>query len=246
MKVKWINLLLAIIITIILMISQNFLNIKSNMGNIFKGKKRFVFIDLGANTGDSIKYFIDKNESPESQKIDQYLKGYGARTDTRWEIYCVEANPYFNKSLEELKNYCESLGHKFYLYAQSAAWIKNEKLTFYLDTVNKGHNYWGSSLLENHPDVISSNKTKTIVNGIDVADLLRKYKEDDEIVLKIDIEGTEYKLLKHLIEQEVLKLVDIIAIEFHERFLDIKDVKALRTEFNNYFTTHNIKSVPWY
>ena len=244
MKIKLSHILYLSVFTILIVIVFNNFNKNKHLIQIFS-TKRHVFIDLGANTGDSIKYFINKNVYNPSNSH-EYLKGYSARSNVTWEIYCVEANPYFNKSLEELENYCESLGHKFYLYAQSAAWIKNEKLTFYLDTVNKGNNYWGSSLLENHPDVISSNKTKTIVNGIDVADLLRKYKEDDEIVLKIDIEGTEYKLLKHLIEQEVLKLVDIIAIEFHERFLDIKDVKALRTEFNNYFTTHNIKSVPWY
>ena len=157
----------------------------------------------------------------------------------------MEANPFFNKSLDALKVYCENLGHTFYMYSQSAAWVKNEKLTFYLDTVNIGYNYWGSSLRDDHPDVIRSNKTKVIVNGIDVADLLRRYSIYDEVVLKIDIEGTEYQLLEHLMKTNSLKLVDIIAIEFHERFLEVKNVELQRKEFDTYFKENNINSVPW-
>ena len=36
--------------------------------------KRHAFIDLGANTGDSIRYFIDKNENP-TNKSREFLKG---------------------------------------------------------------------------------------------------------------------------------------------------------------------------
>ena len=193
-------------------------------------RMRHVFIDLGANNGDSIKYFINTNSDYNENK--EFLKGYGAKNDTKWDIYAVEANPFFNNSLDELGEYCKFLGHNYFLYKQSAAWIKNEKLKFYLDTVNPGYNYWGSSLLEHHPDVIRSNKTEILVQAIDVADLLKRYEKRDEIVLKIDVEGAEYRILMNLIQKNVLQLVDIIAVEYHNN-LEAEHSRLLN-EFNSY------------
>ena len=213
-------------------------NLVSNLND----HKRYVFIDLGTNNGDSIKYFFDIN--PNYNESVEFLKGYGGKSNLKWEIYAVEANPFFNVTLKEKEAYYKSLGHRFYLYSQSAAWIRNEKLKFFLDTVNPGYNYWGSSLLENHPDVIRSNKTEVIVNGIDVADLLRRYNKKDEIILKVDIEGTEYQLLVHLIEQNVLKLVDVIAVEFHNNL--VNEQNLLINRFNNFFKENNVKFVSWF
>jgi hypothetical protein len=39
---------------------------------------------------------------------------------------------------------------------------------------------------------------------------------DDLVIVKMDIEGTEYDILIDLIKKEALKLVDHIAVEFHE------------------------------
>ncbi len=57
--------------------------------------------------------------------------------------------------------------------------MKNEKLTFFLDTVNVGNDFYSSRLLENHPVVIKSNKTAITVNGIDIAELLIQYDQND-------------------------------------------------------------------
>ena len=209
--------------------------------NLTHIRKSHVFIDLGANNGDSIKYFIDKNYN---YNENEYLKGYGAKNNFKWKIYAVEANPFFNTTLTQVEKHYKLLGHKFYYYMECAAWIKNEKLKFYLDTVNPSVNYWGSSLLENHPDVIKSNRTQVVVNGIDVADILRRYISNDEIVLKIDIEGTEYQLLIHLIETNTLKLVDIITVEFHNNL--VSDQNLLISRFKTYFIENNIKFIAWF
>jgi hypothetical protein len=135
MKIR-LSILMVFSILAVLIIFLSDLRVDSFLPKIYT--KRHAFIDLGANTGDSIRYFIDKNHNP-SNRSREYLKGYGAKNNTKWDVYAVEANPYFNESLEVLKSYTESLGHTFFMYSQSAAWIKNEKLTFYLDTVNKGN-----------------------------------------------------------------------------------------------------------
>jgi FkbM family methyltransferase len=221
----------------------------SNSARILKktneNVKRHVFLDLGTNNGDSVKFFVDKAERSIEQS---YLKGYGALDNKKWEIYAIEANPYFNKILTDVKVYCENLGHKFNLLTETAAWTKNEKLVFYLDTVNKDYDFWGSSLIKDHPDVISSGYKNVTVNGIDISEILKKYNSDDEIVMKIDIEGAEYDLLLHLIKEGSLHLVDIIAIEYHQRMLkdSIKNSENLQIFFKQYFNFFNVKFIQWW
>ncbi len=70
--------------------------------------------------------------------------------DKKWIIYAFEANKFFDEMLTKTKNNVEKLGHTIYLYKQTAAWIYNGKIDFYLDTINKQADYWGSSLNKNH------------------------------------------------------------------------------------------------
>mmetsp|Transcript_14878 Transcript_14878/g.33891 ORF Transcript_14878/g.33891 Transcript_14878/m.33891 type:complete len:352 (-) Transcript_14878:31-1086(-) len=52
--------------------------------------------------------------------------------------------------------------------------------------------------------------------AIDVADFLRqRVSEDDYVVLKMDIEGTEYRLIPHLLQQGVTNLLDEVMVEPH-------------------------------
>ena len=219
-------------------------------------KRRHVFLDLGTNNGDSTKFFVDKAKnamlnakSSESNKI---LQGYGALENKKWEIYAIEANPYFNKILADVKVHCEKLGHEFHLYTETAAWTKNEKLIFYLDTVNVNRGFWGSSLNKHHPDVVSSGYNNVTVNAVDISEILKKYRSDDEIIMKMDIEGAEYRILLHLIKDGTLNLIDMIAVEYHPWFFNKKTsetigtLEKLRNFFNDYFNFFNVKLVDWY
>jgi FkbM family methyltransferase len=178
--------------------------------------RRHAFFDLGTNNGDSVMYFFKSGHKIAEQKDEgNMVRNYGSKDGRKWDVYIVEANPFFNKSLEEVKQFCESQGHQVFLFTQTAAWIKNEKLTFYLDTVNPDKNYWGSSLIKDVPNAEKSNFTNVQVDGIDVAQLLKRYSPDDEVVMKMDIEGSEFQMIEHLINQQALQLIDIIAVEFH-------------------------------
>ncbi len=103
-------------------------------------ERKYVYIDLGANNGDSLANFFGlDNEMPIqlSNKLIQSLK---------WDVYAFEANPLFDQNLFEMKNTLLNRNHTVYLFHSTAAWIKNGHVDFYLDLVNKEHNFWGSSL----------------------------------------------------------------------------------------------------
>lgn len=214
---------------------------KEHYINLFKRSKRHVFFDLGANIGDSARFFVEIDNNPPNNT----LKGYGARNDTKWEIYAFEANPVHNEKLDQTKHYCESLGHKFYLYKQTAAWIRNEKLTFYLDTVNVQNNYWGASVIKEHPDPGKSKYQNVEVDAVDIAELIKKYSIDDEVIVKVDIEGAEFQFLKHLINEGAMKYIDIIAVEFHF-FNDKIGTAQMKDFFKILCSMLNIRYMPWY
>ena len=52
--------------------------------------------------------------------------------------------------------------------------------------------------------------------GIDIADFLKRtVREDDFVVVKMDIEGAEYAVVPHLISAGVAPLVDEMFVEVH-------------------------------
>jgi FkbM family methyltransferase len=159
-----------------------------------------------------------------------------------WTIFAFEANPVFDKDLYRMKQKL-SKKHKVNLYNSTAAWIYNGYINFYLDLVNKKDSYWGSSLDNNHPDVVRSGKTKVNVSCVDIAELLlENFNENDFIVVKIDIEGAEYDLLVDFIKKNVLKLIDYIGIEYHNNLLKFNSPNQV---FNYILQSNGIKLLKW-
>jgi FkbM family methyltransferase len=153
-----------------------------------------------------------------------------------------EANPYFNEKLTDLESKLKSKNYSVKLYKETAAWIKNGNLTFYLDKVNVDEDFWGSSIFENHTDVVESNKKSIQVPCVDIGSLLANYDSNDFIVMKIDIEGAEFELLGNLIARNLLDLIDVISTEFHP----IDGVMKTATEMLTYIiNTKNINQVTW-
>jgi FkbM family methyltransferase len=208
------------------------LNRKNNSHNLN------VFIDLGTNSGDSIYNFLDiKNDGVKVTQINQNSFPESFK-HSKWIIYAFEANKYFNSRLDEMKRQVEKLDHRVYLYKQTAAWTFDGTIDFYLDTVNEAYDYWGSSLKQDHRgllfvlydcffpinlifylinylDVLASNKTKVNVKCMDIARIINTYKQTDNIIVKMDIEGSEYDLIQHFIVKDAMKRIDYMAVEFH-------------------------------
>ena len=73
----------------------------------------------------------------------------------------------------------------------------------------------------NHPDIVKSGNKKVTVKCVDIGRILAEYDEKDFIIVKMDIEGSEYELLLDLAQKNVLKLIDQLAIEHHENVIMI-------------------------
>jgi FkbM family methyltransferase len=166
-------------------------------------------------------------------RIDKFRK---EAQSAKWDVYAFEANPLFNSDLEKVKALVAK-NHSVYIFNETAAWTHDGKIDFYLDT---GH-FWGSSLDKNHPDVIRSGRKKLTVSCKDISRILKQYKENDLVVMKIDIEGAEYDLLLDFMKKDVFKLIDYLAVEFYPEAVPFSSIDNVFMEIMKLYGTKLIK-----
>lgn len=178
--------------------------------------RKYILLDLGANTGDSVYNFFDM-DSIYPKMLPSYLVSKAA-----WTVYAFEANPKFDEKLAKMKfdiekNPAENDQHRHVVHAynRTAVWTYDGFIDFYLDTDNEKQNFYGSSLRRAHPDV-RDGKTRVNVSCVDLVRVLRQFRREDFVVIKMDVEGAEYDLLTHMIVNNALELVDLMAIEYHK------------------------------
>ena len=203
---------------------------------------KFVFIDLGANKGDSILNFFGQNEKALGGQLSNLIK-LDEVLNRKWIIYAFEANPFFNQVLYEMKTNLESnYGHTVFLFNQTAAWKSDGLIDFYVDEVNIDQSFWGSSLFNNHPDVIKSGKKKVKIRSVDVARIIKQYQKQDLIVLKMDIEGAEYHLLLDFLKKDILPFIDYMTVEYHPGLSVLSQAEDV---FEALIKVFGIKSILW-
>jgi hypothetical protein len=77
----------------------------------------------------------------------------------------------------------------------------------------------------------------------DIAQIINKYRNEDLVVLKMDIEGAEYDLLFHFYKNDVLKLIDYAAIEYHPSLTSINKASDV---FNMLLKLGGTKVSDWF
>ncbi len=165
------------------------------------------FIDFGGNIGQSVEYALDKYKNDEL-KIDTF-----------------EPLP---MNLEELNKFKDNPIVDIHA---NAAWINDETKKFYVQ--NWGART-GSSLIEGK----SSTKIDEYIDVkcIDVVDWLSKNLNlGNKNIVKIDIEGAEYKVIEHLLDHQMDEYIDTWLIEWtpHAKVphLDKKYVDNVKDNF---------------
>ena len=152
---------------------------------------RKIFLDVGGNNGCSVKKFRNHYDK-----------------EALFEIFSFEPNEKFHNFYDDFKNH--------YLH-KSAAWIYDGQIDFF---VSPRHDSAGSSLYEDKIDpiektsIIKDHKTK--VNCIDLSKWIKgNFREDDHIILKMDVEGAEYKIVEKMVKDESISMINKIFIEWH-------------------------------
>lgn len=164
-----------------------------------------IFIDLGAADGNTFDEFIADGFGPVRN----------CPSGGQWEAFLVEANPIFSQKLGAIQRNLKDQVHSL---AETAAFSCTGTTSFFIDT-DKKHNYWGSSMFASAPDAARSGHKKVTVPTINVAQLIAENTiPEDYVILKVDIESAEYRVIPCLAEFNDARLVDQILLEEHSWF----------------------------
>jgi FkbM family methyltransferase len=177
------------------------------------GEKMNIFLDLGTHYGQGLREFIDR-----------------FKMDSSWIIHTFEANPNtykvfmdeYHKLTPWVIPHNEAVSAHYGTLTVNIETPPNEDATGMGSSVIDLDNWnpWGGELRQNF-------NTKATVPCIDLSDFISKnFKEDDTLIIKMDIEGSEYETLEKMINDNIMERVNFIAVEWHSRFF----VKKLEIE----------------
>jgi len=116
-----------------------------------------------------------------------------------------------------------------------AVWIEDGEIDLYFSKRGKCRSV--TSVMKNKTSGHLNKKKPEKVPCVDFSKwLLNHFDADDEITLKMDIEGAEYKVLRKMIDDGSIGLVNRVYVEFHVHKMDmdfekhralVKEVMAL-------------------
>lgn len=122
--------------------------------------------------------------------------------------YAFEPHPFIFKKLEEVAS-----GHQNIKLYQKAAWINDQEAHLFYKRNPQAVN-GGASLIWEKTNIERDGAFK--IETINFSNFLKDLNLEIE-VLKIDIEGSEYHLIEHLIETGAINFCKNLFVEDHER-----------------------------
>lgn len=192
-----------------------------------------IFLDLGTHYGQGLREFIAK-----------------FNMDSSWLIYTFEANYITHKKF--IDNY-----HKLTPYVYSFNYAVSDhdgKLVINIETPpGEDATGMGSSVisLDNWNPWGNGNrgyfKENAEVLCFDLSEFIKKvYNDGDKLIIKMDIEGSEYDVLEKMILDGTIKYIDHISVEWHSRFFNNKEeIEARENEILKYMHDNNIHIESW-
>ena len=188
------------------------------------------FVDVGANVGDTLSSWYN---DPSCALAPGKLLPKGVKCDWRWpwwlplhvrRRWCAEAfeaNPQFTSRLLRTRERLEKHhGIRINVHAQTALSTRNGNATFGIDAL-----FGTGSSLQLHRHALDAKLRKgagarvgdnpTTVRAVDATSFLDSVR-GGPIALKLDVEGSEYDILRDLLMSGVLcKRVETLWVEFH-------------------------------
>lgn len=190
-----------------------------------------IFYDLGSHLFEGL------------EKFNEFYK-----FDNTWKIYCFEANPHTFKASLKIKAESPWLQNLNIEMINAAVSNKNGTTDFecYFDADKNSYTDVGSTTLtlrdsffkEVHKDSTYANMGDDYcrvesIQTLSFSEFLRKHTNyGDQVIVKMDIEGSEFDTLTDMIMNNTHYLVKTIYIEWHERFWPNEQQKYLKWKTN--------------
>jgi len=193
--------------------------------------QRDIFIDCGANVGRALKKFLPRY--PEHK------------------FFAFEPN---QENLPQLKELTKEYSNREITIIEKAAWTHNDGVHFFKSEHKRWwHPFWPVKFNPNEGStIVQGKKTGNIdystpipVPSIDFSQwILDSFTPEDNILLKLDIEGAEYELLNQMIKENSINYIKTIFVEFHHRKL-ASVTKRQHIELKKELKKRNIQFKLW-
>lgn len=164
------------------------------------------FVDLGAYKGDTITQFYNWMEIIDDPK--------------NFKIYAFEPNPDLTKQMKDIQSQYRNV-----VFKPWAAWTNDGHITFAKDGTETP---LGSTLMKGK-EAIWDNSPHVEVKCFHFSKWLsQKFNQNDEVIVKMDVEGAEFPILEQMIKEGTITIPKILLVEFHDN-----KVKEYTTEYKN-------------
>ena len=218
------------------------------------------FVDVGANVGDTLTSWYNE---PSCALGFRKMRPNGVKCDWRWpwwlplhvrRQWCAEAfeaNPRFTNRLLRTKERLQTRhGIRINVHARTALSTRNGSATFGIDTL-----FGTGSSLQLHRHALDAKLRKgagarvgdhtTTVRTVDATPFLDSVgRRGVPIALKLDVEGSEYDILRDLLMSGVLcRHVENLWVEFHPtRDATVGTPASVDEVFKWMLQTHNVST----
>jgi hypothetical protein len=206
-------------VSIILIISKLFFEIEEHHTirvSEFSHCKR-VYLDIGSNIGIQVRKLFEPSRYPGASVLPLFDQYFGLNRHLARDLCAigVEMNPKHTMRLSVLeKHYTETCGYHVRFFKETAASTHNGLVDFWI----------GGNQLDNGASQYlkpADRKTKNTItaHALDLVEfILREIVPiASVIVMKMDIEGSEFELLPQLVMKGAICRLDMIFVETHPR-----------------------------
>jgi len=154
------------------------------------------------------KYFLDLG----SRTAEFYKQLHNFWFFEGFEFFLFECNPRMSATV---RHAVKDDPHATFL--EKAVWTEDGTMKFWIDNDPQQADH-GSSLFEDHA-MVEGEELMSEVETVDFSKWLGELATvDDLVVVRMDIEGAEYEVLKKLIVDGNAKLIDHLDLEYHAAF----------------------------
>jgi|GEM_PF-1120214 len=192
---------------------------------------RRVFIDLGTHYGEGLA------------RLARLIP-----LDPTWEIHTFEPNPACHSGEKLVRFHLPTNFH------QAAAWIRDGEAEFIQEEPRisrSGSPSDGGARADGWASCLSGVRLpdrgldkQLTVKTVNLARILTEFDPAAEIIVKMDIEGAEFAVLRHLVNSGAICRINRLFVEWHDRFA-VGETAESRMALQSAIAEHNVDVVPW-
>jgi FkbM family methyltransferase len=187
-----------------------------------------VFLDVGANVGVHGRFLLEPEKYPDAVTSKSLFDNeFGTKRDNRdFCVFAFEPNPGHKARLEEVASAYQRMGWRYEVFPVAVG-AEDGNMTFF-HMGDESHNEWGFSSVRKHnvadkqeliPVIRLASWLLDHVHDRVVPTPFGTYTSGPKVVMKMDIEGTEFSILPDVIASGALcSTVDFVFTETHFHF----------------------------